>query len=841
MTTQMMTGAASIAGLLLLAGAGGMSLAACLSPRRLAPFEKAVLTLVWGPLFLAVLALALADAGRFNLRFLALGTGAWAAAGLLALGWTSRMRRPPPPPAETESGQGLFLAGLALLLAAAGFLCTPAHAYLFGGWDPGEYVGTAANVARTGALEIRDPFLPSLTPRERRTLMHQPNPPRRTLQAGFLVTDSEAGRLMPDYYHLYPAWLAVWVGLFGLGGAWAGHTAIALFALGMVVAAAASLFGKRTALAAGALLALCPAQLYLMRFTTAEMLTQFCLFSGFWALARAWREPASAGLTLTAGAAFGTAILAHGTSVLPVAGVLLAALMRARLSGRTCAWGAFLVIAAAAALAMAWNMQRADVVTRFLWQHVTSHPAWWLPAAGLGAAAVLGGPFLAGRFTGRLAGRGWDRVWRWTPLALALVLAALGYAVRPHLGTGPERLNAVYFAALFGPAGALLAIAFFGLRRWSAWSDSQRAFLVAGLVTAGVLLVNKMVQPVFLWAARRWVPIVFPFAAILAAATVAALAKRAGERLDGRVAPDAASPFWKRRLAQGAALLLAAALLGAWHAGMRPRTALLAGSREYDGLPAFLEEVRSAVGEADVVLCWHPEAATPLRYLYNIPSYTLSHLPGPRGVRSAKTATALMRRWVAEGKRVCWIGDPFFDPALSVVEIARPAAAFTILERRTDRLPRTLIPETRAYRICRVGPPSAPPAAAPLTLDLGYSAMGLAGGFSELKRDLAGKTRTGYRQTAGKGRLYIPALAGVWTVRLKGADPKEKELAVGLRAEGRELALLRVTREWADYPFTVPPGLGTNGVMLLEIVSLSADGARTRSGVGVDKLAFPGN
>jgi hypothetical protein len=813
MTMQLFTAAAWLAGLLALAGLGGMALAARVSSRRLSAFDKGVLALLWGPLLLSVLALALADAGCFSLRLLTAAAGLWGLAGLILL----LRPRPARPEPEQEPPRAAFLLSAAALLAATCFLITPAHTYLFGGWDPGEYVCTASNIARTGALEIHDPILASLKPAQQRTLMHEPEPPRRTLQPGYLVTDPGKGLLMPDYFHLYPSWLAVWVGLFGLGGAWAGHTAIALFALGMVVLAAGSLFGKRTALLAGAALALCPAQLYLMRFTTAEMMTQFCLFAGFWALERAWRRPGAEGVALTAGAAFGAAILAHSTSVLPVAGILMAAAARARVSPRPGAWGVLLATALFSTLAMAWNLARADVMTRFLWTHLTSHPSWWMPAAGLAAAAIAAGPILAKLLLRRQPGPAWNRAWRWTPLALALLLGALGYFVRPRLDAGPDGRNLVFFASLLGPAGALLAVAFFGLRRWTDWTDSQRAFLVAGLVTAGVLLAYKMVQPVYLWAARRWVPVVFPFAAILAAETAISLMRRMGNR---------------GRARQAGGLVLVAALAAGWYSGMRPRPATLFRSREFEGLPAFMTRVASAVADADVVLCWHAEPSTPLRYLYNLPTFALTRLPEKTGIRNAKAATALILRWLKEGKRVYWIGEPFYHPSMRAIETTAVSGQFQILERRLDRLPRNLVREKRTFRICRLEPDSTRPFTAPITLDVGFSAMGLIRGFSMAKQDWEGAHRFGYRQTIGTGALYIPALAGTWSIRMKHDDPAAQTLPVKLLAEGRELAVEPVTRQWRDHRFTLPPGLGTNGVVLLEIA---------RTGISIDRLSCAGD
>jgi hypothetical protein len=804
--------------LLGLGGLGGLGLTAAFSVRRFSAMDKAVLAVLWAPLFLSVLALALAQAGCFRLPALLLGAALWGAAGLAGLFRQARARRESPPE-QNAGGNALFLTGLAVLLAAAGWLAIPAHRYLLGGWDPGEYVCTAAQMARTGELAIHDPVLPTLSAAERTALMHEPAPPRRTLQAGYLVVDEAKGLLLPDYYHLHPAWLAVWVRLFGLAGAWAGHSFMALAALAMVVLAAARLVGRRAALLTGLMLMLCPAQAYLMRFTTAEMMTQFCLFAGFWALASALRQPGGAGLALTAAAAFGAAILAHGTSVLPVAGVVAALGFRALLRREGAAWRPALAVGAGAGLALLWNAWRADIMTRFLWNLVSANPRVWTAAGviilGTGAAAAL----LARSRAGREPGPARAFLLRWGPFAAAALLAVYGYWIRPANATDADAKNLLYFAALAGKPALILAVLYFALPRDGRERGALAAFLLAGALAAVVLLGHKMVQPVYLWAARRWVPMVVPFVLLLASAAAVSLVRGRG-------------------VGRSAGLAAAALAVGFWLAGLLPGARLVYGVREYENLPGLLRDLAGRVKDADAVICSHWEPATPLRYAYGIPAWQLSRLPNPEGLRDARAAGGLIARWVAEGKRVYWIGERFYHPGFDLQEAGVEAGAFSVLERRRDRLPGRVAAESFRFPVYRAVPPAPRAENGPVALDVGHSAMGLAAGFSELERerDPVKKEYFGYRRTRGRGRLYLPSGGGAWRVRLNGFLRPGVPCPVELRAGGQTIARFAAEPRWAEYAFTLPAGPGTNSVTELEIRSPHVTRGGGRRGVAVDWL-----
>ncbi|MCI0616589.1 hypothetical protein L0244_26725, partial [bacterium] len=91
----------------------------------------------------------------------------------------------------------------------------PPFEYYFGGRDPGIYVINGIRIARTGSFTAEDPLIEKI-PRELRTLFLSEKAPMRYM--GFLVASSSDPRIVPNFFYLYPVWLAIFYTLFGVHG-----------------------------------------------------------------------------------------------------------------------------------------------------------------------------------------------------------------------------------------------------------------------------------------------------------------------------------------------------------------------------------------------------------------------------------------------------------------------------------------------------------------------------------------------------------------------------------------------------------------------------------------------
>ncbi len=97
---------------------------------------------------------------------------------------------------------------LTVLIILCGLLYLRPHEYVEGGWDPGVYVNTAVNVARTGSLTVHDRVLHLLSPSERSLFYHiRHRIPQK--YGGFSVIDEDKGIIQPRFYHLYPSLSAI--------------------------------------------------------------------------------------------------------------------------------------------------------------------------------------------------------------------------------------------------------------------------------------------------------------------------------------------------------------------------------------------------------------------------------------------------------------------------------------------------------------------------------------------------------------------------------------------------------------------------------------------------------
>ena len=810
-----------VLGIHLCGGIGGVGLSEALSRRPVSREDRLILFLLWAPLWSAVAALALAHAGLLREGVLGGLSGLWMVGGIGAL--ACRRRRSggesPSGPEKATRHSLAFWIGWGMILLAAVPMAAKGNRYL-GGWDTGVYAAAACEMGRGGSLDVTDPLLKRLSEEERRAFMHDPNPPRQAWHAGFLIQDAAEGRLRPEFYHLYPAWLSLWTWGSGTEGVWFGHAVMAIAALGMAMVAAATLLGARAALLGGVALLGCAAQLFAMRSTTAEMMTQFFLMGGCWAMARAHEQPRGRlGLLTSGAAAWATAILTHGTAYLPLGLALLVLGIRAIVSKEPRrAWPVGLVMAASAG-AFLWNVIRAGTMTHVLLRLAIQHPGWWMSGvllAGLTGLLVLafwrrweGGTLL-------LAGR------PWASLLMAIGLAGLwgvGWA-RPLWDSGPEAWNTRIFTALTGGIGIPAALVFLAASPPRTWSAGRFLFLCSGLGTTAVLLVNKMAKPFYLWGARRWVEWPLPVVLFLAAA-------------GGVWAYDSAPRFPQaRRLIRGILLLLGGLWMALLWAGARPVLA----TREYEGTERRLRLAAERMRDGDAILCDHWDPAVVWRYVHGLPAWGLTRLSGHEGVGDATHAVRLMRQWLEENKKVYWAGPWFADPVLCL----EPAGCFEeedrVLEQRPDRLPQRVLSERRRTMLYRVVPYGG---AVSDEITFGHSAMGLVEGFSGLRLDWdeQGKRIPHRRILGGRGVFYAPRAGGRWALEMAHQHPRQETLTVELWEEGERLAVWDVGRTWNLYSFVMPAGCGA---VRLELRSPTFKAGSTRVGVAVARLVRVG-
>ncbi len=189
-----------------------------------------------------------------------------------------------------------LLLGIVLLFAV---LVARPFEVVRGGLDAGVYANTGIAIARTGAIVQYDPVIADIGRRAaagdglagniETNLLGTRNAERnlatRLRAAGFFINAGELaqGRVVPQFFHLWPTWIAVFVTMFGptVGLVATG----AAGALGVVLT---GLIGRRlggpmVGLLAALFLALMTPQVWFSRMSTSEALAQALTLAGLWA------------------------------------------------------------------------------------------------------------------------------------------------------------------------------------------------------------------------------------------------------------------------------------------------------------------------------------------------------------------------------------------------------------------------------------------------------------------------------------------------------------------------------------------------------------------------------
>lgn len=187
---------------------------------------------------------------------------------------------------------------IALLVLIGLFFRVPAYDYVSGGQDEGVYVNMANYIARTGSIKVRDTVLERLQGSDAAAQYMQDNRVTGTasdeygagiyLPGVYLHTPGGA-KLEFQFYHLFPVWMALFGGAFGIGF---GVYALTFFALLSILffhrLALIMTRSHEAALMAGLLLALSPLHAFFSKFPVTEVPALAFSTAGFAYLVAYW-------------------------------------------------------------------------------------------------------------------------------------------------------------------------------------------------------------------------------------------------------------------------------------------------------------------------------------------------------------------------------------------------------------------------------------------------------------------------------------------------------------------------------------------------------------------------
>ncbi len=759
----------------------------------------------------AWVALVLAEAGGFSLVRAAFLVGALAALSVLG---AALRRRPPAQPLPQWRGWRALAPALVVLALAAALQTRPSE-YLMGGRDPGTYVAAMALIGRTGAVAYVDPVVLSI-PREDVELFYRnPGAPDYTWGRfmGMPLESPASGRVVPEFFHLFPAFGAYLYQAMGVKGALATPCVFGVLGTLAVFLAWRRLFGMPVALIAAVLLSLNVIQVWFARYPMSEAMAQFLLFLGLWAFAL-WEERGSAAFGALAGFALGLTLLVRIDSVLMV--VPLGVYVFVRRAHGALPWSRarafvlpFVVLAAHALLHAAfWSRKYLlGVMRRPYWEQ-----PWWVWAAGIAATVAL--LLVAHRFEAR-AVRGMDahgEALGRAIVALTVLLALYAYVLRPRLsawagGDGnvdPPLAHRGWLVAMgFSRLAAhdaqslvrlgwfvtplVLVLALFGFALVVRRGQGRWLFpmLTAGAYAAFFLYKIRVYNDYY-FALRRFMPVVVPALLALAAFALVELWRRARA---GRVA--------------------AAALTAAVAAFFLRDTLPLAFYRDWKDSARFVGDLARRFGPEDVVIFEQPRSI----HLLSLPlwaAYGVNVLELARFNPDPARLDHLVQAWRGRYRNIYFVHTYSTDLCGLFLERVEDMSFGTYeWERGYGRKPRGKEPRALRFRISRVVPPQDLQVPALREIDVGGSDDLQVAGFYDKE---GGGDHT-YRWTGRCASVYLPGARPGDLVTITagtGQRPATSPVPVTVSIGGTAVGRFEASHEWTDHsvrlPAPLPPG-----------------------------------
>ena len=732
--------------------------------------------------------LVLAELSIFSLRAV-LAAQALVSIGLLLAAPGARWGIPRPRAGE--------LAWVALFACLGIALFTPPYEYVLGNWDPGTYINSGARLARRGSITYRDPVLAALPPVDR-SLFYFTHLIDQRYEGGMAIADSEKAIVSPHFYHIYTVWIAIFHSLGGLRFSLWVNAMFGLLALAAFALAVRELAGGRTALLASLLLAGSAAEIWCVRFPTAEITAQLFFWAGLFCLFRALDEDRVA-WSLFAGVCFAEALLTIFTAVLVLPALIISLFL---FQSRRAALVFLIPLAAGIAHLV---IQDATVCRPYFERQVEvlrSYGLTPLRLAGAGAgflilSAVLGLNLLRirDRAARLLHSTGFNNL-----LGATLVILFL-YAefIRPLLGGGADARNLPELGWFIYPlvtrprfisVGLLLALYGALLFIFACSGRKRDAFLLITLPVCAFFTYKKMIFPSYLWAIRRYIPIVFPALIFLMACPLAL-------------------PGLLRKRGQIAAVCAALVLIACMQIDFTRRVL----PTDYAGTVDFLDRLASPLDRGGLYVCEGSGIASPLDYNYGLDVLQLSDQT-PEKCRGVER---VMGNLLDRGRRVYYIsrGGWPISPSLNFVPLFETPLETDHLEYSVGAFPRRRVPVSVTARVFRVERLGASPEADTTSrvLDIGEDCFGLISGFQKptmLREKGNGKNAKRWaRWTSGEAALFIPTFGSrtdlTLTIRASaGRERPADSVPVQLFIADKKVAEATIGRSMEEQRVAIP-------------------------------------
>jgi len=692
------------------------------------------------------------------------------------------------------------LAWVALFACLGIALFTPPYEYVLGNWDPGTYINSGAHLAKSGALLIHDRVLKEIPPSDRQLFYYTHLIPQR-YEGGMAIADSEKAIVSPHFYHIYTVWIALFHSLGGLRFSLWVNVVFGLLALAAFSLASREIAGRKTAFLAALFMVLSASEIWSVRFPTAEIIAQFLIFSGLFCLFR-YQSEGRGFWAILAGVCFAEAFLSIFTAVVILPIIVLIFFWRSweRWQRRD----ALFLIPLAAGLIHLY-LQDITVCRPYVERQLGVLGSEGLTPFLLVSSSVA---FLLALVVARMfwknATRQIQRLFQRSGFqialnALLLCLFIFAYLARPMLSHSADARNLrelgwfiypVSAGRFYFPLGLCIALAGALLFVREGFDQRRGSFFLIAMLTCPLFMYKKMIFPSYLWAVRRYIPIVFPACIFFMAYAI----RRLG------------SGTTRRTLAAGAvALILLVSMVRGYTRLVMPT--------DYAGTIAFLNRLAAPLDRGGLYVCEGSGIASPLDYNRGLDVLQLSDQT-PEKCRGVER---VMGNLLERGRRVYYISRGGWPISLSLnfVLISQVPIETNHLEYSVGAFPQRRVPVTITARVFRVEKLGATPEAEPesRTLDIGEDCFGLIKGFHGLTvlREKEGRksSKRWARWTSGEAELVIPTFGsrGDLTLTIRASAGRERPISpvpVTVFIEGKKVGEIALGRSWEERSLSVP-------------------------------------
>ncbi|MDP8218628.1 MAG: hypothetical protein P9M03_07880 [Candidatus Theseobacter exili] len=514
-------------------------------------------------------------------------------------------------------------------------LTLPASEMLLGGWDPGVYLHTAGAIAEQGSLQFDMEDLADLPEKEKPLFTRKLHNLTEPFLGMRILPNS---KISPQFFHLYPCIMAVIYSLGGIRVALLMNPLLNVGCILLIFILAKLLLGKYWGITAALFLCLNPAQIWQGKLCTSEMLVQFLILGGFCFLIRAITiKRTSMLLFFLSGFSFGMAMITRYDTLILMAPLItviaISPLWKEKRNG-------FIVFAAVFFLFSFQTLLHTMYIAPY---YKPLHSSVILVM--LVIIVLIPCLSLIGRKAFSSGSKMAEYINKRKPVLLMIagiifvIWGLYTWLIRPYIFTYAsdifwinkilnwvgqkrlasyftmnERYNMLYLVNTIGSIALGIALTGTGFLFFRADKRGIWIWLFPSAAVTVFLVTNVFHDHFMLWITRRFIPVVFPFLAISAAAGVkwiSGFSLRFGT---------------KTRFAAATCLVLLVLFFNT-----KP---ILTAARIYDwpGLCDWTESMAGTLPDNALLYCDQPGFAAPFRFLYGIDAYEL-HFPSPERIK----------------------------------------------------------------------------------------------------------------------------------------------------------------------------------------------------------------